>query len=785
MDQAIRLFRSSPEFRSLVRQQLLGSGMTPDEIRRQLSAAGYPPDLLDDFLATEQISGAQTDEEMLQAISALSRRDAGNGQGTGAGPRSPQDTASAAVQDDGDRAAARAALPVFGLDVFGQESSEFEPVVSGPVDGSYHLGAGDVVVLIITGSVEVTHELEVTRQGFMLIPRVGQVYVNSLSLDQARSVLYDRLGEAYSGISRSPTARTQFDILVANVRSQTIRVIGEVVRPGSYQVAATGGVLNALYRAGGITERGSFRQVEVRRGRNLIETVDLYDYLLRGIVPADVPLQPGDVVFVPPHGPWVKIAGEVRRPAVYELRSNETLRDLVRLAGGLTPVAATDAATVDRVLPPDERPEPGNARRVLTVSLRALRDSTVPTVSLLAADSVTVFPIRGGRRNSVAISGAVWEPGTYELEPEMRLWDLIEASGGLRPDTYEGRVQLLRLQPDSSRQLYGYLLDDPDNPSPANDAVLREGDQVTVFSRAEFRPRRYVTVQGAVRKPGVVVFSDSMTLRDAVLLAGGLTDNAYLLEAELSRVRPDFRRDSDSLATILKVPMDSTYVFDGSGYVRRPTGTTGTTQVVLYPYDNVFIRRQPGWEVQRNVVVTGEVRFPGTYTLAVKDEKLSSIIDRAGGLKQEAYPAGIQFVRKEENVGPVAVNLPAVLSNPNHRDNLALAPGDSIHIPRFIPTVKVDGAVNAPASVTYVPGAGIDFYIDGAGGVTYQADKGRTYIRQPNGYVERSGRPQPGSVVFVPQKDPTDRGLLEFLPFFTAFVSVASTTATLIIALRR
>ena len=308
-DDAIRLFRTSPEFRDFVRMQLLSTGLTPAQMRNQLVAAGYPANLLDAFLAAEGLGSQQNEEELLGAMSALGVRsatgppvEAGGDSSVGGPPRVPEA-----------RETAPAGLPLFGLDVFHGDPAAFEGLITGPVDGSYRLGAGDQLVLILTGAVEISHELEVTRQGFIVIPRVGRVFVNSLTLDQLRQVLFDRLGERYSGITRSLDAPTKFDIVVAQVRAQSVRVVGEVAKPGTYQIPAAGGVMSALYRAGGITERGSFRAVQVKRGTELLAEIDVYDYLLRGVIESAVALQPGDLIFVPVHGPHVKIAGEVFR----------------------------------------------------------------------------------------------------------------------------------------------------------------------------------------------------------------------------------------------------------------------------------------------------------------------------------------------------------------------------------------------------------------------------------------------------------------------------------------
>lgn len=778
-EDAIRLFRTSPEFRDFVRMQLLSTGLTPAQMRNQLVAAGYPANLLDTFLAAEGLGPQQNDEELLSAMSALGVRSVtGQPANTGGDPSVGGAPSALAARD-----AVPATLPLFGLDVFQGDPAAFEGLLAGPVDGSYRLGAGDQLVLILTGAVEISHELEVTRQGFIVIPRVGRVFVNSLTLDQLRQVLFDRLGERYSGITRSLDAPTKFDIVVAQVRAQTVRVVGEVAKPGTYQISAAGGVMSALYRAGGITERGSFRAVQVKRGTELLAEIDVYDYLLRGVIESSVALQSGDLIFVPIHGPLVKIAGEVARPAVYELLPGATLGTLIRLAGGLTPYATIETASIDRVLPPEERTEAGSARRVLTVNLRNELDSTTYT-PMLPADSVTIFPIRGPRRNSVTIAGGVWQPGTYQLEPNMRLWDLIRAGGGLKPDAYEGRAQVRRLHPDSTRHLMGVVLSSTGNPIPREDPLLQESDEVTIFTRTDFRPRRYITIQGAVRSPGTIEFTDSMTLRDAILLVRGLSDDAYLLEAEISRVRPDASGPADSMVTIFKVPMDSSYIFDASSYVTRPVATSAPDEL-LYPYDNIYIRRIPGWEGVRQVTISGEVRFPGTYTIATPGERLSSLIERAGGVTPTAYPEAVQFVRRQDGIGRIALDLPEVLQRPDHHDNLVLAPGDSIHVPRFIPTVRVEGAVNLPTSVTYVPGAGIGYYIGAAGGATHQADKGKAFVQQPNGLVAVGTQPQPGAIVIVPQKDPNDRGVLQLLPFFVTIVQVFATTATLVIALSR
>jgi protein involved in polysaccharide export with SLBB domain len=267
-------------------------------------------------------------------------------------------------------------------------------------------------------------------------------------------------------------------------------------------------------------------------------------------------------------------------------------------------------------------------------------------------------------------------------------------------------------------------------------------------------------------------------------LAGGLRDDAYLVEAEVSRPRSSPSERGDSLALVLRVPLDSSYVFDPSGYIVRPVGTSQSPEVVLQPYDNIFVRQQPNWEVQRNVVITGEVRFPGRYTILRKEERIGDLLARAGGLTLQAYANGIQFFRAEGNAGRIGIDLPAALRNPGHKDNLILVVGDSINIPPFIPTVRVEGAVNSPSSVTYVRGRDTGYYVTAAGGYTRDADKKRTYVQQPNGLIQSRGRnPEPGATVLVPTRE---RGTgLNWIPILATLASILASTASVVIAVAR
>ena len=535
------------------------------------------------------------------------------------------------------------------------------------------------------------------------------------------------------------------------------------------QVSSAGTALTALYAAGGPSDNGSLRRVEIRRGGRTVDTLDVYDYLLRGDASHDPRLQSGDVVFVPVHGAQVAVAGEVVRPAIYELRPGETLRDLLRSAGGFTARAARRRVQIERILPPTQRGEGGRDRVVIDVSSDDLGSDFGPALPLEAGDVVRVFPVSARVRNRITVTGNVWAPGPQGFRPGMSLADAIRLAGGPRPDVYHGQVLVSRLQPDSTRvQLRASLRDTTG--ATTGDFRLQEDDEIQVFSVSEFRPERYVAISGAVRHGGRFPYREGMTVRDLVLLAGGLEESAYLKEAEIARL-PETRTGGVTARTF-RVPLDSTYLFERTpegryaGPPGLPAPAAAAPDVTVKPYDNVLILRQPDWELQRTVTVAGEVRFPGTYSLLSKNERLADVIRRAGGLTTDAYADGVYFFRRRSALGRIGVDLPSVLKNARARDNLILQDGDSIYVPLFQAVVNVKGAVNSPVAVAYVPGADLDYYVRAAGGPSRKADTKRAYVTQPNGKVESRGRtlgvsrtpdPKAGSTVVVPERDPNDK----------------------------
>ena len=847
--EAQALLQSRPDLVAQLRQRIATSGMTPDQIRARLRAEGYPEGLLDAYLAggaTSAPEDAAPSDQTLSAVRALGIADSTDtlfGQqpqraarpaidcpapGEAILPPAGADSLNATeqlrettavrelcrlrdslavggpleVDELGRTRAVRegtappdSGFRLFGLDVFRGRTTQFDPNTPGPVDAGYLLGPGDRLVLILTGDVEEAYQLDVTREGFVVIPQVGTVHVANLTLAQLEDVLFKRLGRVYSGVHRGPSASTRFVVSVARLRTNQVFVIGDVSRPGSYRVSSAGTALTALYAAGGPTVNGSLRRVEIRRAGKTVDTLDVYDYLLHGDASRDVRLESGDIVFVPVHGARTRVVGEVTRPAVYELAPGESLSELLRMAGGFAPTAARRRVQIERILPPTERGAGGRDRVVLDVAPSdAFTDGGGSTVAMQPGDIVRVFPVAERVRNRIAVRGNVWSPGSQGYESGMTITDALRMAGGVKPDTYLGQVLVTRLQSDSTRvQLRAALRDTTG--AVVGDFPLHEDDEIRLFSVTEFRPDRYVAVSGAVRKPGQFDYREGMTMRDLVLLAGGIKESAYLREAEIARL-PETRANGVTAQTF-RTPLDSSYLFergpDGTyvGPPGLPAPSGPAPEIALKPYDNVLILEQPDWELQRNVFLGGQVRFPGRYALVSKNERLTDLIKRAGGLTTEAYAEGVFFFRNHNKQGRIGIDLPRAMKNSKDQDNLLLQDGDSVVIPTYNAVVSVTGAVNSPVAVSYVPGKDIDYYVRAAGGPSRKADLGRSYVTQPNGKVESTDRrrflpdgvpkPRAGSAVIVPERDPADRR--DVLAVVSIIAQIAATLGTLALAI--
>lgn len=803
--EAQTLLQTRPDLVVQLRQRLVASGLTREQVHARLSAEGYPEDLLDEYLPGARGAASIPGDDVFRAVRSLgvvddtelatirtgqtTRPPQVPGEGKGGTASIAKDTVEKARSDD-------EGFAIFGLDLFRSATTQFESNMAGPVDANYRLGPGDKLVLILTGDVEASYTLDVTREGFVVIPQVGQLYVANLTLGGLETLLYTRLSRVYSGIRANGQGTTRFSISVARLRSNQVFVIGEVQRPGSYQISSAGTALTALYASGGPSVNGSLRRIEIRRAGRVVDTLDIYDYLLHGDATHDVRLETGDVLFVPVHGVRARIVGQILRPATYELKPTETLSDLIRDAGGFQATAARRHVLIERILAPTERTVEGRDRITIDISSEALLVGTGPRVPIQDGDVVRVYPISARLRDVVAVSGNVREPGIVALTPGMKVSDALRKAGGILPDTYLGEILISRLRPDSSRiQLRAMLADTTGRI--VDDFPVQEDDQVTVFSLTTFRPARYVAIGGAVRSGNRFPFREGMTLRDLVLLANGLSESAYLKEAEIARLPAS--RDSGRTAVTIRVPLDSTYLFE-----RKPNGeyvgppglafpASGAPEVLLKPYDNVLILRQPDWELQRTVTLTGEVKYPGAYALVRKSERLSDIIARAGGLTAEAYPEATVFSRSQNGLGRIGIDIPTAMREYESSDNLILRDGDVIEVRQYLSVVAIRGAVNQPTNVAWVPGKAIDYYLNAAGGVSRTGDEDRAYVLQPNGKYEATHthflrpaslpRPAPGAVVNVPERDLTDKK--DFTAIAAQIGQIVAGMATVFLLIRR
>ena len=730
--------------------------MSRAQVRSRLQQAGYDPGLADQYFdSMEGIGGtlSEVDPGFLEAMRALGILQPG--------VDSPLD--SIALDSLGLAADILVALPdsvlsVFGLDVFQRRTTALDQVLNGPVGDDYQLGPGDQLILVLTGDVELAYaNLGVTREGFVIIPAVGQVFVNGQTLGQLRGSLFRRLSEVYSGIRDGGDATTFFDVSLGRLRASQVSVIGDVQSPGSYIVSSVSTVFAALQVAGGPTELGSFRRVVVRRGGQEVRQVDLYDYLLRGDASDDIRLEHGDIVFVPPAGSHITVRGEFRRPALYEVLEGEGLRDVIGFAGGMLPTAHARALRIERLLPFAER-SPGMDRVLMTVDAGPLIDDPTNNqdVALLPGDDIFVPATIEEQRNRVAVAGAVHFPGRYQLVEGQTTRALLEQAE-LREDAYLSAIHIYRPRLDSAGVTLLRIAIDPALGG-IQDLPLLDRDSLVVFSVDSLMVSDSIRIAGFVRNPGRYRYARGMTAEDLILVAGGLVEGALTTEAEISRTRVTHDR-TDTLAVSIPILLSgmipSPDILDEGSIGAGPS--LNAADLPLKAGDRLFVRARPGYVAPITVYISGEVGFPGAYAVERRDERLSDILRRVGGVSPQAYLPGARLIRDSLAVG---IDLGQAMERPGGPDDLVLRAGDQILIPEFDPTVSIRGSVTFETRAVFESGLGVSEYIRQAGGSLDDADLNKISVEYANGrrettkkflwLIRQHPRVEPGSVIFIP-----------------------------------
>lgn len=646
--------------------------------------------------------------------------------------------AKAAAEDD-------EKLVPFGYSLFENSPESYRQPAIGPVDPGYPLGPGDTIVLDVWGDTVFRVERELDREGGVNLPDVGRVVLVGMTLDEVRGTLQRRLARVYSGLE-GEDASTYLSVTLGNLRVIRVFTVGRARRPGGYDLSAASTVFHGLFFSGGPTEGGSLRDIRLIRDGREVARLDVYEYLRTGRRGGDIRLENDDTIFIPPSGPRVSIRGQVRQDGIYEMLPGETLADLVEMTGGFTERSYSGRIQIDRILTAEEQEGSLEDRKILDLAWEEAK-----TMPMRDGDVVQVFEIEDRVRNFVMLQGEVRRPGRYELGEEDRLSDLIEKAGGLLETAVLERAEVVRTYEDQSREQIAVDLAAVARGDLQQDLRLMPRDAVRIHSIWQLNDREHVVIHGAVRSPGRYELRDNMTLRDLLLQAGGLKENAYREAAEVSRVRPDRQTELEA-AEIFRVPLGEEYLV-GEGPDLR-----------LEPWDNVFVRGIPDWELQRNVTVTGEVRFPGVYTLVSHVETLAELIERAGGLSRTAYPEGATMFREKDAIGRIALDLEHALTNRNSNDNLVLFDGDSLHVPEEPKTVTVAGSVGWPTSLVYQSGWSIGDYVTRAGGTTELADRGQIRVIYSTGAARQVKKfwfdpeVRPGSTILVPPK-PENAGI--------------------------
>lgn len=653
---------------------------------------------------------------------------------------------------------------IFGHTVFNGQALTFEPNVNQATPANYRLGPGDEVIIDIWGANEDSVRRTITPEGNIMVEQLGPVFLNGLTIAEAEQKIRRIFARKYAGVS-GEDPESEIRVTLGQIRTIQINIMGEVATPGTYRLSPFSTVFHALYRAGGITPIGTLRNIGVRRNGKTLTTVDVYEFLFRGDTKGDTRLQEGDVIIVPPYDRLAAVEGNVKRPMRYELKRNESLADLIAYAGGFT----GDAYTADvRLI----------RRRGREQSIHTIDADSFGTCVMEDGDAVTVGATLDRFANMVEVRGAIYRPGLYELGTDIRsIGDLVRRADGLTEDAFRARALLYREREDLSLEMtavdLGGILD-----GTVPDIALRRNDMLIIANIRELEEKGDLTISGEVTRPGSYPYAANTTIEDLIIRAGGLLDGASMAKVDVSRrlKDPHSTAPSHELSRIYTFSVKDGYVIEGS------------SDFVLEPYDIVDVRKSPAYQAQQQVELSGEVVFPGNYTLVKKTERISELVARAGGITADAYLRGGRLLRRmneseratrdeavrmaRQDSGsdslalnklqlndtyPVGIELDKALAAPGSNYDMILREGDRLIVPEYVSTVKVTGEVMRPNTVLYLAGKGLKYYIGQAGGFGSEAKRGRAYIVYMNGTIARTkrwgrNRLEPGCEIIVPTK---------------------------------
>ena len=704
---------------------------------------------------------------------------------------------SSSAQDDNKKLAMpQDSIKVFGRDIFYSSNLTFEPSMNIATPTDYRLGPGDQVVIEVWGASEANIVQKVTPDGYISIPDVGPIAVNGLTVQAASNRIRAKLSKIYSGMKTANVdLSTNVKVSLGQIRTIQVNIMGEVARPGTYALSSFSTVFHALYKAGGVSPIGSLRNIKVVRGGRTVATIDVYDYILQGRSHTDIRLQEGDVILASPYEALVMIQGKIKRPMYYEMKSSESIATLINYAGGFSDDAYASSITVER--------SNAKERTICTVDEMHYND-----FKMKDGDVVSIGAILDRYDNRVEIKGAVYRPGSYAIGQDIRtVRDLILKADGLLEEAFTNRGVLHRENPDRKLEIISVntkgILDGTEP-----DIALQKNDALFIPSIYDLEAKGTLEINGEVFAPGIFPFAANTKLEDLIIMAGGLTEAASTVRVDVTR------RFTDNKSTKKQKEISETYTFSvKDGFVIE-----GEQGFILEPYDQVFVRRSPGYTPKINVTINGEVEFEGNYALNERNERLSDVIKQAGGLTEFAYLEGARLERQltyEEYLQakelmamvvsnnkvdgndsivvpevtrtyPVGINLVEIMKNPHSAIDPVLHDGDVIIIPQLMTTVSISGSVRKPNSIVYDPKKDLKDYISEAGGYAERARKSGTFILYPNGHIKELGRSASakdiigGSKIIVPQKAKSQWNLGTTMSTISTSVSMLAVIASLI-----